>query len=203
MVGAVHAGGLYLVRLATTTMSWQQDSAETAEILKALDYVPDGAKIASVVLTPREFWWFNSQEHVGGYAVWRRHALVNMNFALPHIHMLHVKEGGPGFADPSHRLLQTLKVPVRLDCIRPAYHADWLWYVGAVAPETLPDGGNSCGRARACGWPDCPTRRRARSLQPSAQARSPEQRKIDAKLSHVTDLRLEGSADPHPPRDDD
>jgi hypothetical protein len=114
-------------------------SRQTDEILTALNYLPEGAKVASVVLTPREFWWFNKQEHVGGYIVIRRHALVNMNFALPHIHMLHVKEGGPGFADPSHRLLQSIYQPVRLDCIRPAYHADWLLYVGAKVPETLPD----------------------------------------------------------------
>jgi hypothetical protein len=132
--------GLYLLRLATTTLSWQEDSADTARILQALDHVPDGARIASTVLIPREQWSFNKQEHVAAYAVWRRHALVNVNFALPHIHMLHVKEGGPGFADPSHRLLQSIRTPVRLDCIRPAYHADWYWYVGSKTPDTWPDG---------------------------------------------------------------
>lgn len=132
--------GLYLLRLATTTLSWQQDSQDTARILQALDHVPDGARIANTVLIPREEWPFNKQEHVAAYAVWRRHALVNVNFALPHIHMLHVKEGGPGFADPSHRLLQSIRTPVRLDCIRPAYHADWYWYVGEKTPQTWPDG---------------------------------------------------------------
>jgi len=191
--------GLYAVRLATTTLSWQQDSAETAEILRALDIIPDGAKVASVVLTPREFWWFNSQEHVGGYAVWRRHALVNMNFALPHIHMLHVKEGGPGFADPSHRLLQSIRQPIRLDCIRPAYHADWLWYVGAKAPETLPDGGRIVWQGKGVWLAKLPNTgvvpdRCRRPRVPDSAA----QRAIDAHLSHANDPRLESLVDPRP-----
>ncbi|WP_068081005.1 hypothetical protein [Novosphingobium rosa] len=186
--------GLYAVRLATTTLSWQQDSADTDEILKALDVIPEGAKVASVVLTPREFWWFNKQEHVGGYLVIRRHALVNMNFALPHIHMLHVKEGGPGFADPSHRLLQSIHQPVRLDCIRPAYHADWLLYVGAKAPETLPDKAKVVWQGRGVWLARLPNTgvvpdRCSKPRLPD----SPAQRAIDRKLSHMPDLKLEGS----------
>jgi hypothetical protein len=71
--------------------------------------------------------------------VWRRHALVNANFAVPHVHMLQVKEGGPGFVDPSHRLLVN-RAEDRPCRFAPARHADYLWYVGARQPDTMPAG---------------------------------------------------------------
>jgi hypothetical protein len=195
--------GLYAVRLATTTLSWQEDLRQTDEILTALNYLPEGAKVASVVLTPREFWWFNKQEHVGGYIVIRRHALVNMNFALPHIHMLHVKEGGPGFADPRTAC-----------CSRSTSRCGSTAFVRPIMPTGCSMSAprclkrcritrNWCGRARMCCWPNCPTPASCPIAARSRACPIAAQRKIDAKLKHMPDLKLEGSANPHPPRDDD
>jgi hypothetical protein len=43
---------LFAGRLAVTTLSWQADSAATAQLLTALDYLPNGARVASAVQVP-------------------------------------------------------------------------------------------------------------------------------------------------------
>lgn len=134
------AAGHVALRLALTTQDWAEGSAQTAVMLGALDHVPQGARIASAVVVDRSAWPLNHFEHIGAYAVWRRHALVNANFAVPHVHMLQVKEGGPGFVDPSHRLLVNSGQKIDMAAFAPARHADYLWYVGARAPDTMPAG---------------------------------------------------------------
>jgi hypothetical protein len=134
------APGLYLARLAVTVMSWQAGSAHTALLLQALDHVPRGARVASAVLVPRDGWALDHDEHIGAYAVIRRDALTNANFAVPHVHMLVLKQGGPGFADPSQRIDQFAAQSVELADFAPARGADWLWYVGAKPPASLPPG---------------------------------------------------------------
>ena len=134
------APALYLARLAVTTLSWQGDSAQTAQMLKALDHVPQGARVASAVLVPRDVWQLDHFEHIGAYAVVRNHALTNANFAVANVHMLHLNQGGAGFADPSQRLLQLSSQAVDLTQFAPAKQADYLWYVGSKTPTTWPKG---------------------------------------------------------------
>ncbi|MBS0254857.1 MAG: hypothetical protein JSS36_06515 [Proteobacteria bacterium] len=132
------APALYLVRLAVTTLSWQADSAETGRLLTALDHVPRGARVASAVLVPFERWQLDHFEHIGAWAVLRRDALVNANFAVAQIHMLHLRHDG--YVDPSQRLLLYTRQPVDLAGFKPAQDAEWLWYVGERMPATLPRG---------------------------------------------------------------
>ncbi len=129
---------LYVGRLAITTLSWQADSAQTAALLQALDHVPQGANVASAVLVPADAWRLDHFEHIGDYAVLRRDAMVNANFAVPHVHMLHLRQGS--FADPSHRVRQSSGLPVDLAHFGPARNADFLWYVGIRPPASLPPG---------------------------------------------------------------
>ena len=129
---------LYAGRLAITTLSWQADSAETTTMLQALDHIPHGANVASAVLVRAEQWSLNRFEHIGCYAVLRRDAMVNANFAVPHVHMLHLRQGG--YADPSNRVRQASAAPVELAHFAPAAKADYLWYVGAKQPASLPVG---------------------------------------------------------------
>lgn len=129
---------LYLVRLGVTTVTWAADSAETGALLKALDQLPEGARLASAVHVNLDHWPLNHFEHIGAYAVLRRHALVNANFAVAHIHMLSLRQGG--YTDPSQRLLQFAAAPVDLARFKPAAKADWLWYVGDKEPASLPPG---------------------------------------------------------------
>ncbi|WP_127710028.1 hypothetical protein [Novosphingobium umbonatum] len=142
------AAGFELLRLMVTTVNWHQDSSRMEEMLVALDHIPQGARVASAVLVEREHWPLNHFEHIGAYAVVRRHALTNANFAVPHVHMLQMKQGGPNFDDPSQRLLLTHKQPVDLANFAPAHEADYLWYVGAREPDSLPAGAVVIWRGR-------------------------------------------------------
>jgi len=130
----------YLARLAVTTQDWHDDSARMAGYLQALDHLPQGARVASAVLVTRGRWPLNHFEHIGAYAVLRRHALVNANFAVPHVHMLQLRENTRGFVDPSQRLLLSANQKIDMAHYGPAQQADWLWYVGDRAPDAMPEG---------------------------------------------------------------
>jgi hypothetical protein len=134
------APALFLVRLGLTTDDWRKGSIETERLLTALNYLPHGARIANLVVTPRGVWGHNSQEHVGGYAVLRKDALINAHFAVPGIHMIKLKEGGPHFRDPSQRLLWKQGTPIDLGSWAPANGMDWLWFIGPQVPVALPPG---------------------------------------------------------------
>jgi hypothetical protein len=132
---------LFLVRLGFTATDWRRDSTEMEQVLGALDYLPEGARVASAVRTVRTDWPSNPFEHVAGYAVVRRDALTNANFALPKVHMLRLRQPFPyRFIDPSQRLLIGAQDPVDLARFVPAQDMDYLWYHGHRAPDTLPPG---------------------------------------------------------------
>ncbi|MFM2300972.1 MAG: hypothetical protein RLZZ84_708 [Pseudomonadota bacterium] len=141
---------LFLGRLAITTDEWVRESAHTAELLTALDHLPQGARVASLVVTERRAWGYNTQEHVGAWSVVRLDALNNSNFALPKVHMMTLREGGPRFIDPYHRLLHRRGAPIDLHDYAPARSADWFWYIGRQEPVALPDG--FVIEARGQGW---------------------------------------------------
>lgn len=131
---------LFLGRVAITTDNWQRESARTADLLAAVEHLPRGARVANLVVTPTNRWNYNSQEHIGGYAVVRRDVLINAHFAVPGIHMIRLKQGGPGFRDPSQRLLWRPGTPIDLSVWPQARGMDWLWYVGPREPDALPPG---------------------------------------------------------------
>lgn len=130
---------LFAGRLGVTTVDWYSDSRRAENYLAVLDHVPQGARIASVVAVPRGEWRFNTFEHIAGYAVVRRDAQVNAMFALPHVHMLRLREPG-AFRDPSQRLFQRQGQRLKLADFAPATRADWLWYIGPTEPASLPAG---------------------------------------------------------------
>lgn len=134
------APALFLGRLALTTDNWHRDSAETAHLLETIDRLPHGARLATIVITERKDWHYNPQEHICGYALVRRDALVNCNFALPMVHMITINQGGRFFRDPYHRLNHKPNAPIDLSAYDPAKHADWFWYVGRNRPDRLPRG---------------------------------------------------------------
>lgn len=132
------AAAFFLGRLALTTQDWRRDSQETAHLLQTIDRLPKGAKLATLVITERSWWQHNPQEHICGYALVRRDALVNCNFALPMVHMMTINQGGPYFRDPYHRLYHRQGATINLLSYDPAKHADWFWYVGVNRPDKLP-----------------------------------------------------------------
>ena len=129
---------MYLARLLVTTASWQADSAETGQLLAALDHLPRGCRVASAVVVPAAKWPLDHFEHIGAYAAVRRDCLTNANFAVPHIHMLHLNQ--PFAVDPSQRVILGDDQTVDMAHFKPAENADYLWYVGARDPDTMPAG---------------------------------------------------------------
>ncbi|MFN5245002.1 MAG: hypothetical protein ACK5B7_11300, partial [Novosphingobium sp.] len=134
------APALFLARISVTTDIWQRGSAETERLLAAVDHLPQGARVANLVVTNGGKWGYNTQEHIGGYAVLRKNVLINAHFAVPGIHMIRLKDGGPNFRDPSQRLLWRPGRPIDLANWAPARNMDWLWYVGPREPDSLPPG---------------------------------------------------------------
>ena len=131
---------LFLVRLDLTCAAWEAHSRELTQMLKALDYVPQGARVAGAVLVEVRGWSLNPFEHAPSYATIRRNALVNSHFAIPGVHMLSLKEGGADFVDPSQRIMHWPDQPIYLHDFAPARGADYLWYFGWRGPDTLPPG---------------------------------------------------------------
>jgi len=136
---------LFLVRLDLTTEAWQRNSRELELALRALDKVPQGARIAGAVLVEPQAWTLNPFEHAPSYATVRRDALVNSHFAVPGVHMLRLRPGvvqGPqkDFLDPSQRYIHWRRRPIDLSGFKSARQADYLWYFGRVPPDLLPPG---------------------------------------------------------------
>jgi hypothetical protein len=135
---------LFLTRLGVTSETWWRNSRETGVLLTALDHVPQGARVASLVTVGLGDWHFDTFEHVGGYATIRRDALSNMHFALPKVHMLAIRPGvvpdGVRFTDPSQRLFVPKGHPVDLAHFKPAAAADYLWFIGDDPAGALPAG---------------------------------------------------------------
>jgi hypothetical protein len=134
------APALFAFRLELTTAAWAQNGRKADRILEALDHLPEGARVASAVGIAKRGWALDPFEHITSYATVRRGALTNAHFAIPGIHMLRLREGGPGFVDPSHRVFVDAHRPIDLAAFAPARDMDWLWYVGDRMPDRLPAG---------------------------------------------------------------
>lgn len=138
--GLLLAGMLFTSRIATTTVVWYEDAQTARKMIAALDEVPVGARVATAVAIPRSQWLFGPFEHFGSYAVVRRSAMENSNFALPDVHMLSMRETKYRFNDPTQRILYSDNQHIDLRKFKPARHADYLWYIGEAQPVALPDG---------------------------------------------------------------
>ncbi len=140
------AAGLFLTRLAVTAGAWHASDRQAGAMLTVLDRLPEGARVAGAVLLPRKGWALNPFEHLPSYATVRKDALVNTHFAIPGVHMLRLKQGGPEFADPSHRVFHRRGERIDLSRFAPARQADYLWYVGRPRPDAVPAGARIVAR---------------------------------------------------------
>lgn len=136
-----------MTRIGVTSVAWHDNSRKLEHVLKVLDHVPRGARVAAAVGIAKPIWTLDPFEHVPSYATLRRGALVNTHFAIPGVHMLYLKEGGPDFADPSHRVFYDRHEVVDLGDFAPARGMDYLWYVGDRPPVRLPAGARVIYRA--------------------------------------------------------
>src|SRR3546814_12603187 len=120
------AGLLLTGRIAVTTVVWHQDAQTAGQMIRAMDHVPEGARVATAVAIPRSQWKFGPFEHFGSYAVVRRSAMENSNFALPDVHMLAMRETRYRFNDPTPRILFAPGQRIDLRKFKPARHKDYL-----------------------------------------------------------------------------
>lgn len=132
------ASAPFLIRIALTTMAWQEHSGQVRAMLKALDYMPRGAKVAYAFEEVAGLWPTPAMGHIGSWATVRRDALTNCHFAIPGVHMLTVKAPGWNYADPSQRYLLRRTKRVDLTTFKPARGADFLWYYGERPPIAMP-----------------------------------------------------------------
>ncbi len=130
----------FAIRLAITSAVWTVHSANVAYMMKALDRIPRGARVAVAVREEVGLWAQPLYGHLGCYATLRRAALVNNHFAIPGVHMLTLTPQAWKWVDPSHRIYARARRSVKLAKFKPARDAEYLWYFGKYAPADLPPG---------------------------------------------------------------
>jgi len=132
--------GPFALRLVITSAVWTVHSANVGEMMRALDYIPRGAKVAVAVREEISLWAQPLYGHLGTYATVRRDALVNNHFAIPGVHMLTLTPQAWKWVDPSQRIFAAGDRRVDLSTFKPAKEADYLWYFGKFPPRKLPEG---------------------------------------------------------------
>ena len=130
----------FAVRLMITSAVWTVHSANVATMMKALDYIPRGAKVAVAVREEIGLWAQPLYGHLGCYATVRNDALVNNHFAIPGVHMLTLTPQAWKWVDPSQRIYARSYQTPDLRRFKPAQEADYLWYFGKFRPWALPAG---------------------------------------------------------------
>lgn len=138
----------FAVRLAITSAVWTVHSANVSYMMKALDQIPRGARVAVAVREEVGLWAQPLYGHLGCYATLRRDALVNNHFAIPGVHMLTLTPAAWKWVDPSHRIYARAGRSVKLSKFKPAKEAEYLWYFGKYAPADLPPGAQVIFRSR-------------------------------------------------------
>jgi hypothetical protein len=104
---AVVGVGFYLLRVASTTASLAIAADEQKEKLAALEYVPMGARVATLVGDPCGYLWpLPRDSHLGAMVIVRRQGFSNDQWVLEGINLLDLRyaAAGPFAADPSQRV---------------------------------------------------------------------------------------------------
>ncbi len=138
----------FLIRISVTASSWQAQSAEVSSMLRAIEQIPRGARVAYAFEERTGLWPTPGFGHLGSYATVRRDALTNSHFAIPGVHMLQIKVPDWQFVDPSQRFMVRGEKRVDLSGFAPAKVADFLWYYGARPAVKLPEGAEVIFRTR-------------------------------------------------------
>ena len=96
--------GFYLLRIATTTLSLALAANDQSAKLAALDHVPRGARLVSLVGQDcGGLWALPRNTHLPAMAIVRRHAFSNDQWAIEGANLLSVRyrQAGHFIADPS------------------------------------------------------------------------------------------------------
>jgi hypothetical protein len=118
--------GFFLVRIAATTLSLALAANEQEAKLQALNQVPYGARLVTLIgMDCRRHWAVPRNSHLAGMATVRRHAFANDQWAIEGANLLSVRyrQAGHFASDPSQ-------------IVRPAEcAADPLWSVDRALAE--------------------------------------------------------------------
>ena len=136
--------GFYLVRIAATTLSLALAANAQAAKLEALDQLPRGARLVTLIGQEcGRHWALPRDSHLAGMAIVRREAFSNDQWAIEGANLLTVRyrEAGHFSADPSQivRPAECAKVPLlsvdqALAAI-PRQAFDYVWAVDLSPPE--------------------------------------------------------------------
>ena len=135
----------YVARLAATSISLALAANQQQRALGAIDHLPIGARVLSLVGTPcGEDWALSRMSHLGGIAIARRNAFENDQWNVAGANLLQVRNPGQygGFAaDPS-------QIVVSMSCQSREYHGidmviaafprasfDYLWLIEPPAHD--------------------------------------------------------------------
>lgn len=125
---------LFAIKVTAMASDWREQGADYARSLRALDFIPRGAKVRVVVIESKGARTQSPFEHFTGYAVGIKGALVNSNFAIPGVHLLSVPND-PAFVDPSQ--LYILPFGQRYTFGRPQDERIWVFPNGL--PVRIPE----------------------------------------------------------------
>jgi hypothetical protein len=139
----------FVVRLGATTIDFIEKDRDYRAQLAAVDHIPRGARVMTLVDLPCEGSWAPTKlDHIGDLAIVRRHAFVNGQWEMPGAQLLRVEYDrvvGPYAADPSQILRPRLCRPRYLRSYQatlagfPRQHFDYLWLIN-MAPDRWPSG---------------------------------------------------------------
>ena len=117
----------YVGRIAVTTTSMALAANQQQAQLAALDQVPRGARLLTLIHVPcRSQWALPRNSHLGAMAIVRRHAFSNDQWAIEGMNLLSVRYTAAGrfMSDPS-QLVRSPTCPPRTE-YRPTDRALWL-----------------------------------------------------------------------------
>ena len=100
--------GFFLMRIASTTASLAIASDQQQAALEALDQLPIGARVVTLVGRPcHDVWALPRDTHLGGMVIVRRHGFSNDQWVIEGANLLGVRyrAAGPFTADPSQMVV--------------------------------------------------------------------------------------------------
>lgn len=137
----------FVVRLGATTIDFVEKDRDYRVQLEAIDHIPPGARVMTLVDLPCEGQWAPTKlDHIGNLALVRRHAFVNGQWEMPGAQLLrvdHKRVFGRYAADPSQIVRpQGCRAPYLQSYEAslagfPREHFDYLWLIN-MPPHRWP-----------------------------------------------------------------
>lgn len=145
-ITAIAAVGFYLVRIAANTLSYAIAANGHAAALQALDHIPHGSRVVSLVsLDCRNVWALNVDTHLGAMVMVRRHGFSNDQWQVAGANLMRVRYPAAGLfeSDPS-QMINNGCLDAGWPSLEPAARRipagafDYAWLVDRRGPAPLP-----------------------------------------------------------------